>query len=67
MKTLIASCAIAVLVIAAFVAAGKISRRATEPAGSKVDKEFAEWDRKDAPGCSVAAARNGVILYERVI
>ena len=33
--------------------------------GSKVDKEFAEWDRKDAPGCSVAAARNGVIFYER--
>ena len=53
------------LVIAGFLAAGKISQPASESASSRVDKEFAEWDRKDAPGCSVAASRNGVILYER--
>ncbi len=52
------------LVIAGFLAAGKISQPASESASSRVDKEFAEWDRKDAPGCSVAAGRNGVILYE---
>jgi CubicO group peptidase (beta-lactamase class C family) len=64
MKTLITSCAIVALVIAGFLAAGKISQPA-ESVGRRVDKEFAEWDRKDAPGCSVAAMRNGVILYER--
>jgi len=65
MKTVIATCALVALVIAGFLAAGKISRSAREATGSRVEKEFSEWDRKDAPGCSVAAERNGVILYER--
>jgi CubicO group peptidase (beta-lactamase class C family) len=65
MKTLMASFVVVALVVAGFLAAGRISRPATESVGRRVDKEFAEWDRKDGPGCSVAAARNGVILYER--
>lgn len=59
---LAAGCVAAALVIAGFLAGAQPSKAST---GSLVDKEFAEWDRKDSPGCSVAAARNGVILYER--
>lgn len=64
MKTLIAGGVIIVLLIAGFFAAEKTSH-ATTPPPSRVDAEFAAWDRKDSPGCSVAVARNGVILYER--
>jgi CubicO group peptidase (beta-lactamase class C family) len=32
---------------------------------SRVDNIFAEWDRADSPGCSVAIARNGKIIYAR--
>jgi CubicO group peptidase (beta-lactamase class C family) len=38
-------------------------RRASVTA--KVDKIFAEWDRSDAPGCAVAAIRDGRIVYAR--
>jgi len=31
----------------------------------KVDRLFAEWDRPDSPGCSLAVVRDGKILYKR--
>jgi len=40
---------------------------AAQPAGwqRQVDKIFAEWDKKDSPGCAVALFKDGKILYER--
>jgi CubicO group peptidase (beta-lactamase class C family) len=38
------------------------------PAGSvaaRVDKLFAEWNKSDSPGCSLAVSQNGVVVYER--
>src|SRR5215831_1721561 len=64
MQTLTAAVVIIALLVVGFFAAEKTSQATTPPPG-RVDAEFAEWDRKDSPGCSVAAARNGVILYER--
>ena len=32
---------------------------------TRVDRLFAEWNRKDSPGCAVGISRNGAILYER--
>jgi CubicO group peptidase (beta-lactamase class C family) len=30
----------------------------------RVDQLFAEWNKSDSPGCSVAIGRNGTLLYE---
>ena len=32
---------------------------------AKVDKLFAQWDKPDSPGCSLAVIENGKIVYER--
>ena len=32
---------------------------------SRVDKLFAEWNKPDSPGCSLAAARDGAVVLER--
>jgi CubicO group peptidase (beta-lactamase class C family) len=32
---------------------------------ARVDKLFAQWNKSDSPGCSVAISQNGVPLYER--
>jgi CubicO group peptidase (beta-lactamase class C family) len=32
---------------------------------TRVDKLFAEWDKSDSPGCSLAISRNGTVVYER--
>jgi CubicO group peptidase (beta-lactamase class C family) len=31
---------------------------------NRVDRLFAEWNKPDSPGCSVAISRNGTLLYE---
>src|SRR5580692_7728473 len=31
----------------------------------EVDKLFAQWNRPDSPGCSLAASKNGILVYER--
>jgi CubicO group peptidase (beta-lactamase class C family) len=35
------------------------------PANPQVDRIFAEWDRKDSPGCTVGALRDGRFVYQR--
>jgi CubicO group peptidase (beta-lactamase class C family) len=37
----------------------------TESVTARVDKLFAQWNRSDSPGCSLAVSRNGVLVYER--
>ena len=37
----------------------------SEPAAVRVDRLFAQWDKRDSPGCSVAISRGGDTLYER--
>ncbi len=32
---------------------------------SRVDRLFADWNRSDSPGCSVAVSRNGTVVFER--
>jgi CubicO group peptidase (beta-lactamase class C family) len=43
--------------------------RAQSPSGesveARVDRLFAQWNKPDSPGCSVAVGRNGAVLYER--
>ena len=39
--------------------------RAQFPANPKVDKIFAEWDKKDSPGCALGVLQNGKFIYER--
>ena len=41
--------------------------RPLQPAGwqRQVDTIFAEWDKRDSPGCAVALFKDGKILYER--
>src|SRR6266567_4668267 len=36
-----------------------------ESVSVKVDKLFAEWNRSDSTGCSLAVSQNGVVVYER--
>jgi len=31
----------------------------------RVDKVFAQWDRKDSPGCAVSVVRDGKVAYTR--
>ncbi len=39
--------------------------KAPESVGSRVDKLFAEWDRWDSPGASVAVLKDGAVVYKR--
>jgi CubicO group peptidase (beta-lactamase class C family) len=64
MKALIGAVAVTGVLISGLLAT-KTLEPTTDSLGSQVDREFAQWDRRDSPGCSVAAARNGLILYER--
>lgn len=32
---------------------------------ARIDRLFAQWDRSDSPGCSLAISRDGTIVYER--
>lgn len=41
-----------------------IAARPAESAATRVDKVFAEWERPDSPGCSVAVGRNGAEVYQ---
>jgi CubicO group peptidase (beta-lactamase class C family) len=44
------------------------TRVSPSPAGSvtaRVDKLFAQWNRSDSPGCSLAVSQNGALVYER--
>lgn len=41
------------------------AEKAGETVTAKVDKLFAEWNKSDSPGCSVAVSRNGKLVYER--
>ena len=49
------------LICATFAAAAI----ASEDWESEVDEIFSKWDKPDSPGCSVAIARNGEILYTK--
>src|SRR5207247_1064722 len=43
----------------------KVNPSPTESVAARVDKLFAEWNRSDSPGCSLAVSQNGVLVYER--
>ena len=38
---------------------------ASESVEARVDALFAQWNKRDSPGCIVAVGRNGAVLYER--
>lgn len=53
------------LAAVATAAAGLVpGPRAQEP-GPAVERLFAEWNRPDSPGCSIAASRGGATILER--
>jgi CubicO group peptidase (beta-lactamase class C family) len=45
--------------------AASFSQAPAESPGARVDKIFAPWDRAEVPGCAVAVARGGQVVYER--
>jgi CubicO group peptidase (beta-lactamase class C family) len=61
MRTLVFAAALTTML------AGGGAPAAQAPAGwqRQVDKLFADWDRRDSPGCAVALYKDGKILYER--
>ena len=77
MKTLVAPACFSVVTVVAIVSfiapavfADKQSAAKVDPspAGSvaaRVDQLFAEWNKSNSPGCSLAVSQNGVVLYER--
>jgi CubicO group peptidase (beta-lactamase class C family) len=40
------------------------SKQPAESVAVRVDQLFAEWNRTDSPGCSLAVSRNGTVVYE---
>src|SRR5260370_25852270 len=48
-----------------FVLALLVSASAAVPVGQRVDEVFAQWDKKNFPGCAIAVIQEGRILYER--
>ena len=38
---------------------------AQDALGDRADHLFAEWSRRDSPGCSVGVSRSGVPIFER--
>ena len=53
---------VATLLLAALTSAS--AQQATGPGRADLDRVFARWSSKQGPGCSVAASRNGKIVYE---
>ena len=46
------------------VAGSGCSRLAAPAQGQSIDRLLAEWNRPDAPGCTVGVRRNGALVYE---
>ncbi len=53
--------------VAALVVFARSESRPLPPAAGRadVDRIFAQWDRKDSPGCALALFKDGAIQYER--
>ena len=65
-----AAIAVAIVSVAVSVGAqdptiGRAQSSSGESIEARVDRLFAEWNKPDSPGCSVATGRNGAVLYER--
>ena len=62
--SVIAAVALAIIFAIVF---GARRARAEQPSGfsKEVDSVFAQWDRKDSPGCALGIFRDGKIVYER--
>lgn len=68
-RLLTAACAFALLAAAALsprlAARAQAQTPAPESAEARVDKLFAQFDRKDSPGCALAVVRDGRVIYQR--
>jgi len=53
-----------VTMLVALIGAACGSRK-DESAGARVDALFAEWNKRDSPGCGVGVSRSGAIVFER--
>jgi len=56
---------IALLAALALATTAACSQPTSTSSNGAVDQLFAEWNKPDAPGCSVGISRNGTTLYER--
>lgn len=70
-RLLTAACAFALLAAADLSplptarAQAQTQNAAAETAEARVDKLFAQFDKKDSPGCAVAVVRDGKTIYKR--
>ena len=53
------------MLIASALAIALGCKRSERESAASVDRFFAEWNRRDSPGCGVGVSRNGVVAYER--
>ena len=48
-----------------FVAAALLATQLSADAAAKIDKLFAQYEHSNTPGCAVAVARGGAVVYSR--
>jgi CubicO group peptidase (beta-lactamase class C family) len=63
-KLLLTICALA-FVAPAPAASAQSNPPAVESTEARVDKLFAQFDKKDSPGCAIAVVRDGRVVYKR--
>ena len=64
LRRLIIAFSFVVLTTVAMVSLVGCTPSHAESPAVEVDKLFAEWNRTDSPGCSLAISRNGTEIYE---
>lgn len=63
-RLLLTICALAVVAFAP-AASAQSNPPAAESTEARVDKLFAQFDKKDSPGCALAVVRDGKVIYKR--
>ena len=64
-KFLLTICALVSVTVASSTSSAQTNPPAAESAEARVDKIFAQFDKKDSPGCALAVVRDGRVVYKR--
>src|SRR6185295_3491654 len=69
MKTMLRNKRLACLALVVFalhnVTPAQQTQDKKESLPDRVDKVFAQWDKRDSPGCELAVIKDGQIVYKR--